>query len=214
MKKIIITILAVCLVVSLTTVYMFASPKTEITKEQTKTQTIEITDKNELAKYCEKNKVSPDNLKKVIVLSDVPIKNDVSYVKKTQERWGEWGYSIRVTDSDEVCGMDVIDSVSGTSELILECERSVSATWSTNCGVQASVVSVGLGYSVTDSYTVKRSTHYTPSPGHYGRIEAHPSFMLKRFDVMYQSILSSEPYKEGEGIAEIPNGVCFNIYEW
>lgn len=96
----------------------------------------------------------------------------------------------------------------GPKNLGLSVNRTVSASYSTNLGVSASVVSASVGYGVTSSYGVSSSTSMYVPNGKLGTLRAYTSYKKHRWNVWDDPCVGSDKYI-GVGYSFKPNGVYF-----
>ncbi|PTQ57883.1 MAG: hypothetical protein BSOLF_0394 [Candidatus Carbobacillus altaicus] len=127
--------------------------------------------------------------------------------------WGVPKYYIQTTGTGQACGVEVLrDSYYyGPATATMTVTESVSAKWSANVGISASVVNAGVGFDVTESYTVSDSYNINVPPGYVAEIIAHPIYNVVTFDVWYDPMIGN-PYKTGSGDAMKPIGVCLVQY--
>lgn len=127
--------------------------------------------------------------------------------------WRVPKYYIQITGTGQACGDEVLRNsyYYGPATATMKVSESVSAKWSTNVGISASVVNAGVGFDVTKSYTVNYSYSINVPPGYMAEIIAHPVYDVVTFDVWYDPIIGN-PYKTGSGDAMKPIGVCFVQY--
>ncbi|MEV5138929.1 hypothetical protein AB0K71_28930 [Streptomyces syringium] len=114
----------------------------------------------------------------------------------------------KVTDKvyqGQQCGTNVIQQTSGQGKttLVLTVSKSVSAEWKSEGGISAGVVSAGIGFSVTKSYTVENQTRYEVPRGKFGTVQAYPLYDKYSFNATMGGI-------KKPGWAMKPVGVCFN----
>jgi hypothetical protein len=98
----------------------------------------------------------------------------------------------------------------GPITLSVQVQTSVSATFSSNVSVSADVVSAGVGYSVTASYSVSSSGTWTVPDGNYGRLEAYALYDKHSWEVWDDDCGTPEDSHVGNGNSWKPNnGVYF-----
>jgi hypothetical protein len=107
----------------------------------------------------------------------------------------------------ESCGLSMIDYTSsrGPAKLALEVSKAVSTEVSTSVDVNAQVVSVGVGFSVTEEVTVVNKIEIDVAAGEFAEIYAFPIFENISFEIVSAS--TQEP--QGRGYVMRPVGVCF-----
>ncbi|MFD9221214.1 hypothetical protein ACFWDI_14640 [Streptomyces sp. NPDC060064] len=115
---------------------------------------------------------------------------------------------IKITDTryqGQKCGTSLLQQTSGRGKttLVLTVSKSVSTEWKSEAKIDAKVVSAGVGFSVTKSYTVENQTRYEVPKGKFGTVQAYPLYDLYTFNV---KILNAKK----PGWAMKPVGVCFN----
>lgn len=117
------------------------------------------------------------------------------------------------TSTSFIGGREVLDSAEGYGpiRLTVTVSQSVSATFSSTIGINAEVVSTGMGFSVTKTYTVADSGIIDVPAKKYGLLEAHTKYKVYNFDIM-QGYLIGEDKKIGTGQALKPSGVIFASY--
>ncbi len=122
-------------------------------------------------------------------------------------------YITNVTNNGNTCGLSKLrDSYyPGPCSATMTVTSSVAATWSANVGVTASVVSAGVGFSVTSSFEVSDSYGISVPAGKTYEIIAHPVYTNKGFKVMWHPYIGYESVA-GSGNAAKPIGVCFAQY--
>lgn len=130
----------------------------------------------------------------------------------------QWGYPhYYLTDVQNIggyCGLNKLGTTYGVGPMTLSLtiSKGVNATYSDNAGVSASVISAGVGYSVTSTYTVSSTgTVYVPSGKEY-ELVAYPTYSQKSYQVWYNPIIGSA-HEVGTGTAAKPTGVCFVWYQ-
>ncbi|MFE2529324.1 hypothetical protein ACFXEL_34430 [Streptomyces sp. NPDC059382] len=108
------------------------------------------------------------------------------------------------------CGTGLLAQTSGNGKttLVLTVEKSVAATVTKEIGVDYKAISAGMGWSVTNSYTVKNETRYEVPAGKWGSVQAFPLYDVYRADVyrLFGSDTGKDVY------AYKPVGVCFNSW--
>lgn len=108
------------------------------------------------------------------------------------------------------CGTGLLSQTSGYGKttLVLTVEKSVAATVTKEIGVDYKAISAGMGWSVTNSYTVKNETRYEVPAGKWGSVQAFPLYDVYLGDVyrMFGSDTGKDVY------AYKPVGVCFNSW--
>lgn len=111
---------------------------------------------------------------------------------------------VNPVSNGEICGLKQIDytSANGPAKLALEVSKGVATEVSTSVGVDAQVVSAGVGFNVTQSVTVTNKIEIELKEGEFGEIYAFPMFESISFE-----IVGSE---RGTGHVLRPVGVCFS----
>lgn len=94
----------------------------------------------------------------------------------------------------------------GPITLSVTINQGVSATWSANVGVSAEVVSAGVGYSVTSSYSVASSGSWNVPSGTHGRLEAYALHDKHTWDVYDDDCGDPADTYVGYGSSYKPNG--------
>jgi hypothetical protein len=103
----------------------------------------------------------------------------------------------------------------GPTNLNLEVSGGYSAMFSTNVGVSAEVVSAGVGYSVTASYSVSHVESLPVPSGYFARQEAYIMYNKHTWDVWENGCIFSGPAYKGNGASFRPNGgVYFRHMFW
>ncbi|MCJ1677857.1 hypothetical protein MTF65_10980 [Streptomyces sp. APSN-46.1] len=108
------------------------------------------------------------------------------------------------------CGTNVIQQTSGQGKttLVLSVEKSVAATVTKEVNVDLKYISAGMGWSVTNTYSVKNETRYEVPSGKFGTVQAFPLY-----DVFVGDAWSGAGgrFPTGKKVyAYKPVGVCFN----
>ena len=121
---------------------------------------------------------------------------------------------IKVTDSGEACGTEVIRSsyYPGPSKPTMTISEKVSATFSSDVSVSASVITAGVGFSVTKEFAVSDSYSISVPAGENYNIKARPIYLIKNFEVWNDPTIGWDT-KKGSGYAKKPIGVCFAVYK-
>lgn len=124
------------------------------------------------------------------------------------------GYYLKNITSSVACGADTIrqSTYKGPATATMTVTERLSATWSTNTGISASVVSAELGFEVTEEHEVSDSYQIQVPSGKTYTIVARPFFRTYNFEVWYDPLFGDD-YKAGSGYALKPVGVCFYLYE-
>lgn len=127
--------------------------------------------------------------------------------------WGWPGYYVTnvTTYTDALCGISQIGYTSGPGPATLELRinTGVSATYNASVSISPSIISAGVGFNVTSSYTVTDVYTIWVPAGHVYDIIAYPLYDEATFDIMYNPVVGA-PYKVGWGYALHPSGVCFD----
>ncbi|MFB6513104.1 hypothetical protein ACFCXF_14440 [Streptomyces virginiae] len=108
------------------------------------------------------------------------------------------------------CGTDLIEQTSGRGKatLVLSIERSVATVVSKEANIDLKYISAGMGWSVTNTYSVKNETRYEVPDGKWGVVQAFPLYDVYEGDV-YVGVGGGLP--TGKRVwASKPVGVCFN----
>ncbi|MGI6307504.1 MAG: hypothetical protein ACOX1X_02645 [Dethiobacteria bacterium] len=104
---------------------------------------------------------------------------------------------------------NMLHEVTGSvGELTNSVTRSLAVMWSADVSVSATVVSAGLGYSVTSSYSVT-GTQTVDTGGNYTVMQAYPTYSVTFFDVKNSS---NTIIGGGESIK--PRGVAFVVFQY
>ncbi|PLR78039.1 hypothetical protein CU633_07205 [Bacillus sp. V3-13] len=124
------------------------------------------------------------------------------------------GYYLKNIRSSEACGAQVIRSsyYTGPSTPTMTVTETVSASFNANVGVSAQVVSAGVGFNVTSTYTVSDSYSVKVPAGKTYNIRANPIFLIKNYEVWNDPWIGFDK-KVGSGSAQKPIGVCFYYWE-
>ncbi|MFD5737853.1 hypothetical protein ACFWIY_34350 [Streptomyces sioyaensis] len=107
------------------------------------------------------------------------------------------------------CGTKLIQHTSGLGKttLVMSVEKSVATTVSTEAKIDATYISIGMGWDVTRSYTVKDETRFEVPKGKFGYVQAFPLYEHYRGTAYDQFDIP-----RGEVHAYKPVGVCFSEY--
>ncbi|WNI22258.1 hypothetical protein [Streptomyces sp. ITFR-16] len=111
----------------------------------------------------------------------------------------------------QVCSTKLIQQTSGHGKttLVLTVDKSVSATTKAEMSVSKGVISAGVGWDTTKSYTISNQTRYEVPKGKFGTVEAYA--LMDLYDG--QIYLDGGSLKTGKHVlASKPVGVCFNQY--
>lgn len=109
------------------------------------------------------------------------------------------------------CGTELISQTSGFGKttLVLTVEKSVAATVSKEVNVDLKYISAGMGWSVTNTYTVKNETRYEVPAGKWGSVQAYPLYDQYQGD----AYSADGRWDTGKKVwAYKPVGVCFNSW--
>ncbi|MGA5039272.1 hypothetical protein ACPCA8_19710 [Streptomyces capoamus] len=113
-------------------------------------------------------------------------------------------------DLGEACNTEVIGKTSGSGKttlvLTISKERAVKLSGDANIG--KGIISVAVGFSVTDTYKVSNETRYEVPKGKHGTVEAYT--LMHHYQVSVPVRLGSSIYVPVDVYK--PVGVCFN--EW
>ncbi|MBH9966086.1 hypothetical protein [[Bacillus] enclensis] len=88
----------------------------------------------------------------------------------------------------------------------------VKAEYSVNVGVDAEVISAGVGFSVTGTFEVTGQQDISLSSGQQGSITAYRMNKTYSYEV-WEDDAFSDDYIE-TGYAYKPSGVCFSVHKW
>ncbi|MFD3550620.1 hypothetical protein ACFWWA_00735 [Streptomyces goshikiensis] len=108
------------------------------------------------------------------------------------------------------CGTNLLQATSGRGKttLVLSVEKSVAATVTKEVKVDLKYISAGMGWSVTNTYSVKNETRFEVPEGKWGNVQAFPLYDVYQGDA-YQGVGGDLP--TGKKVwAYKPVGVCFN----
>ncbi|WP_406003894.1 hypothetical protein [Streptomyces sp. NBC_00829] len=146
----------------------------------------------------------------MVVKRSVPIDettpvNEATAKGEQRSAAGKW---VKITDKKyqgQKCGTGLLQQTSGRGKttLVMTVSKSVSTEWKSEAKIDASVVSAGIGFSVTKSYTVENQTRYEVPKGKFGTVQAYPLYDLYTFNAKILDMKKS-------GWAMKPVGVCFN----
>ncbi|WP_411105152.1 hypothetical protein [Streptomyces sp. cmx-4-9] len=108
------------------------------------------------------------------------------------------------------CGTDLLSQTSGAGKttLVLTVEKAVAATYTKEIGIEVKAISAGMGWSVTNTYTVKNENRYEVPAGKWGVVQAFPLYDLYQGDVY--NLWGPDTGKDA--YASKPVGVCFNSW--
>lgn len=111
---------------------------------------------------------------------------------------------VNPVSNGEICGLRQIEytSANGPATLALEVSKGVATEVSTSVGVDAQVISAGVGFSVTESVTVTDKIEIEVAEGEFGEIYAFPMFESISFEIVGD--------EQGIGHVLRPVGVCFS----
>jgi len=150
------------------------------------------------------------------VLRPAPAKPVCGY-PSLEPQWGNPCYYItNVSGPYEAWGTQYVAKAAGgpgPTTIHMSQSTSISNSFSANVSVSADVVTAGVGFSVTASYTTTLQCDLSIPAGIYGAIEAYPIYNVYNYDVMYNPFIGS-PYKAGEGNASKAVGVFYLTYTW
>lgn len=123
------------------------------------------------------------------------------------------GYYLKNIRSSEGCGSDLIRSsyYNGPANAKMTISEKVSASFNATVDVSSTVVSNGVGFSVTSEFHVSDEYNVTVPSGKTYNIRAHPIYLIKSFEVWNDPWIGWDT-KVGTGTAYKPIGVCF--YHW
>jgi len=150
------------------------------------------------------------------VVKPVPAKPIPGY-PSLEPQWGwPYYYITNVSGPYEAWGIQYVAKVAGgpgPTTIHMSQSASISNSFSANVNVSADVVSAGVGFNVTGTYTTTFECDLSIPAGCYGAIEAHPIYDVYSYDVMYNPA-SGNPYKVGNGSASKAVGVFYYKYTW
>lgn len=109
----------------------------------------------------------------------------------------------------EVCGTTKLRKISGAGKttLVMTIEKGVEAKSSAQIEISKGIISAGMSFDVTKSYTVKDETRFEVPRGRYGFVEAYPLYDKYEGDIYFKF----QDRKTGaKAYAMKPVGVCFN----
>lgn len=124
------------------------------------------------------------------------------------------GVYLKITSTGEACGQEIIRSsyYKGPSTATMSISQGISASFSANVSVDSEVVSSGVGFSVTDTFTVTDSYSVNVPSGYTYNIKARPIYLVKNYDIWNDPFIGWD-YQLGSGYAMKPVGVCFALYK-
>lgn len=120
-----------------------------------------------------------------------------------------WGYPhdylSDVVNHGPVAGLQpiAVNYGYGPMELTLSVNQGVQATYSDNAGVNAGIISAGIGENVTSSYTVTGSSQVLVPSGEEYKLSAYPVYTYYTYQVWYNPVIGGA-YQIGSGYASIP----------
>lgn len=123
------------------------------------------------------------------------------------------GYFIR-HKGDGMVGGDLVlrhSYYQGPSIATMTVREPVPAEWRATGGVNARVVSAGVGFDVAKSYAVSESHTVSVPAGRMLGLVAYPIYYLAQFDVYYDPVIGG-PFKVGNGYAMKLVGIYFVEY--
>ncbi|SFT04580.1 hypothetical protein [Marininema halotolerans] len=100
------------------------------------------------------------------------------------------------------------DAAEGTGTLTLTVSDAVQAGYSSTTSVSAEVVTQGVGFNVSRTYTVTDSYSVKGKKGYKVILTAYPNYKKRDFKVYDDSCFGSDTY-EGNGTDRKPVGVYF-----
>ncbi|WP_369392388.1 hypothetical protein AB5J72_35995 [Streptomyces sp. CG1] len=108
-------------------------------------------------------------------------------------------------DLGESCGTEVISKTSGNGKttLVLSVVKERAVQLSGDAGISKGLISLEVGFSVTNTYKVSNETRYEVPSGKHGNVEAYP---------LYEHYLATVPWHGFSRKVDVlkPIGVCFN----
>ncbi len=129
--------------------------------------------------------------------------------------WGSY-YMTNVRGSYESYAWQysaIVSGGSGPITLHMSRTTTVSDSFHANVGINAKIVSVGVGFDVTRSREVSLRCDFPVPAGKYDSVEAHTIYDSYNYDTMYGSIFGS-PYRVGSGTASKAVGIFYLTYTW
>ncbi|MFB7911334.1 hypothetical protein ACFY2K_13065 [Kitasatospora sp. NPDC001309] len=148
----------------------------------------------------------------------VPSAADAGAVTPPQGTTGkaEWDPYIQTRNvrkvQTDICGGNRLDAVSGNGPmtLTLSQSRAIASQWSATGGISAGAVSVGVGFSVTDTATYTETGSFAVPAGQYGHLEAYPMFDRFTYDVVDTRIGGGATVGTGEALHG--SGYCYKSW--
>jgi hypothetical protein len=129
--------------------------------------------------------------------------------------WGSGLYVKKIGGERDACGTTVRARVSGVGNangvLQLIQTVTVSNTFSANASVSAEVVSAGVGFDVSKSWTTTASYSVNTGGKNY-QIVAYDDYRLQDFEIWDDPYIGSD-YKVGSGTAKRQVGFCYAVYQ-
>jgi hypothetical protein len=96
----------------------------------------------------------------------------------------------------------------GPATATMTVTESIAAEYSTNVRIGVDKVSAGVGFNVTETYTVSDAHQASVPAGKTAVVEARPVYMNKYFEIWDDVCIGSDE-KVGSGWASKPIGVSF-----
>ncbi|MER5763886.1 hypothetical protein [Streptomyces sp. NPDC002082] len=96
----------------------------------------------------------------------------------------------------------------GKTTLVLTVEKDVAATYATEVGIEVKASLAGMGWGVTNTYTVRNGKRYEVPAGRWGTVQAYPLCDPYQGDVC--NLWGPDTGKDA--YAYKPVGVCFNSW--
>lgn len=124
------------------------------------------------------------------------------------------GLYVKVTGTGEACGTELIRSsyYKGPSTATMKISEGVTASFNASVSVSAKIVTSGVGFNVSKSYTVEDTYTIKIPSGKTYNIKARPILLTKNFQVWHDPLIGWDT-KKGSGSAHKPIGVCFSVYK-
>jgi hypothetical protein len=105
-----------------------------------------------------------------------------------------------------------ISDFKGPATATMSFSNSIQTQFSTDTDISLEIVSLNIGFHISESYTVSDSYSVKVPKGKTYRIVANPIYSIFQFDVWYSPLIGPDFY-EGIGTVMIPFGICFNYFE-
>ncbi|GIP24174.1 hypothetical protein [Paenibacillus sp. J22TS3] len=193
--------------------------KREVSSTNTDVTNLVIDDAEAATLLIEKLGIqAPDGKKAVkfispVLNSDSPLNlnNEVS----PTEIGGNEYYLKNVQNAGYACGSEALGRSEARADGInhnlgLNITKSVAATFSANVGISAEIVSAGVGYSVTDTFSVSASDSVQTN-GKATVLAGYAKYEVKTFDIWEDDPIWDDYV--GSGRALKPWSVCFAVFQ-